>query len=139
MSGCLGLLVVDSGQLPQPQVAISGPGFVPTGGEIDPTWAPFSKYLESMEAKIKKEWNRILDGSKVQPPIGTYVAIRFRMNAKGRITRILAVENTSDEFGKDACLSALTNISPYRTWTPAMIAKLGDQQDMTFTFYYVGQ
>jgi hypothetical protein len=91
-----------------------------------------------MVETIQIEWYRILDTSQIQPPVGSTVSIRFRMNSRGQITEILNVNNTSNEQGKDACLSAITNRSPYGEWTAQMIATLGNQQDMTFTFYYIG-
>jgi hypothetical protein len=105
---------------------------------IDAHWDPYAEYLQRMVETIQIEWYRILDTSQIQPPVGSTVSIRFRMNSRGQITEILNVNNTSNEQGKDACLSAITNRSPYGEWTAQMIATLGNQQDMTFTFYYIG-
>jgi hypothetical protein len=35
-----------------------------------------------------------------------------------------------------ACMSAITDRAPYGEWTDDMKAVLGEQQEMTFTFYY---
>jgi len=35
-----------------------------------------------------------------------------------------------------ACVSAITTRAPYGDWTDDMIAVLGSEQEMTFSFYY---
>ncbi len=106
---------------------------------IDARWSAYGEYLQRMIETIQIEWYRVLQTSNVEPPVGSTVSIKFRLDSRGRVTEIINVQNSSTEQGKDACLSAVTNRSPYGAWTPDMIATLGHHQDMTFTFYYVGE
>lgn len=106
---------------------------------VDARWDPWAEYLQRMVDAIQIEWYRVLDASHANPPVGTTVSIKFRLDSRGRVAEILNVDNSSNEQGKDACLSALTNRSPYGEWTKEMIATLGDSQEMTFTFFYVGE
>lgn len=105
---------------------------------IDARWSSYGEYLQRLIETIQIEWYRVLGATDVQPPVGTTVTVKFRMDSRGRITEILKVDSTSSEQGKDACLSAITNRSPYGPWTQDMIATLGNSQDLTFTFYYIG-
>jgi hypothetical protein len=106
---------------------------------IDARWSSYGEYLQRMIETIQIEWYKVLDSSNAQPPVGTEVSVRFRLNSDGRVTQLLKIDSTSSEVGKDACLAAITNPSPYGEWTPDMKATLGDHQDMTFTFYYIGE
>lgn len=103
---------------------------------LDARWSNYGEYLQRLIESVQIEWDRILESSAVYPPSGTTVSVKFVIDSKGRITRIVDVESTSSEQGKQACESAITNRSPYGEWTADMIAMLGQQQEMTFMFYY---
>ena len=51
------------------------------------------------------------------------------------IARVELGAKSSDQAAH-ACASAITDRAPYGPWTEDMKAMLGDQQEMTFTFYY---
>ena len=78
-------------------------------------------------------YGAVVNRARVAP--GSVVVV-FTMDAEGKITRIDEVRNGSSEEGARACVSAITVPSPYGTWTNEMIAVLGLQQQLTFTFYY---
>jgi hypothetical protein len=102
---------------------------------LDARWSSYGEYLQRMIETIQREWDNIL-GGRTYPPSGTTVQVKFRMTSDGKIAEIIDVNSTSTEQGKQACESAITNPSPYGKWTDEMIAVLGDQQEMTFVFYY---
>jgi hypothetical protein len=70
------------------------------------------------------------------PAGGSTVAVKFIMNDEGKITNITHVDTSANETASRACVSAITDRSPYGPWTDDMKAVLGTQQEMTFTFYY---
>lgn len=102
---------------------------------VDARWSNYGEYLKRMLDTVQIEWERIIVDSKNYPG-GTTATIRFVMNSKGEISRVLEVEGTSTEQGKRNCVAAITDRSPYGVWTDDMKAMLGEEQEMTFTFYY---
>jgi hypothetical protein len=64
------------------------------------------------------------------------VTVKFIMDDEGKIARIVNVDTTASETASRACVSGITDRSPYGPWTDDMKAVLGDRQEMTFTFYY---
>lgn len=102
----------------------------------DARWSNYGAYLQKLIETVQIQWERILIESRVYPVGGTHVSVRFRLDKEGKIAEILNVEGTAGEQAKQACISAITSRAPYGPWTEDMIAVLGEQQDMTFTFYY---
>lgn len=103
---------------------------------LDARWSNYGEYLQRLIESVQMEWDRILMQSATYPPEGSTVAVTFILDSKGRIKQIEKVDSTSTVQGRDACESAIVNRSPYGEWTADMIAMLGQQQEMTFTFYY---
>lgn len=103
---------------------------------LDARWSSYGQYLQELIETVQIQWDRILIQSRVYPSSGTTVIVGFILNQKGEITRITSVEGTSGDLGKQSCVSAITNSAPYGEWTQDMINVLGEQQQMTFTFYY---
>lgn len=103
---------------------------------VDARWSNYGEYLQRLIESVQIEWDRILESSRTYPPSGSTVTVKFKLDSKGRVAEIIDVTSSSSEQGKDSCVSAITNRSPYGEWTADMIALLGDAQDMTFTFYY---
>jgi len=102
----------------------------------DAKWSNYGAYLQRMIEAIQLEWDKILSDAKNYPGSGTYVSVKFVLNPEGRIARIVEVDNRSTDQGSRSCVSAITNRAPYGPWTEDMKAVLGEQQEMTFTFYY---
>jgi hypothetical protein len=105
---------------------------------VDAKWSNYGAYLQKMIETVQIQWERILIESKVSPTSGTSVTVKFVMNSEGEISRIVNVDGTAGGDGAPAhaCVSAITDRAPYGPWTDDMKAILGEQQDMTFTFYY---
>ncbi|HUR57202.1 MAG TPA: hypothetical protein VM029_05810, partial [Opitutaceae bacterium] len=101
----------------------------------DAKWSSYGQYLQRLIETVQFEWERVLLG-KTYPPSGSTVTVKFILDAEGRIARIVDVENHSNEQGAGACVSGITNRAPYGPWTDDMKAVLGEQQELTFTFYY---
>lgn len=103
---------------------------------IDAKWSNYGAYLQRMIETVQLQWERILSDSKIYPTSGSTVEVKFILNSEGAIARVVAVESTATDSGSRACMSAITERSPYGKWTDDMIAVLGDQQEMTFKFFY---
>jgi len=105
---------------------------------VDAKWSNYGSYLQRMIETVQIEWERILIAGKVYPNSGSYVQVKFIMNSKGEITKIVRVDPTGapSDAAIRACEAGITARSPYGQWTEDMIAVLGEQQEMTFVFYY---
>jgi hypothetical protein len=104
--------------------------------DVSPKWNSYDPYLRRMLSAIQSRWDRVLIESKSTPPSGTFVAVKFTMDSKGHIGRILDVGNTSSEPGEKCCITAITTTAPFGDWTDDMIVALGTSQEMTVRFYY---
>jgi hypothetical protein len=89
-----------------------------------------------MIESVQIQWEKLLTESKVYPTSSSTVTVKFVMDAEGKISRIVNLDSTASDAASRACVSAITDRAPYGTWTDDMKAVLGEQQEMTFTFYY---
>ncbi|HEX2855432.1 MAG TPA: hypothetical protein VHO24_19510 [Opitutaceae bacterium] len=103
---------------------------------IDAKWSNYGAYLQRLIETVQLQWERILADSKVYPTSGSTVEVKFVLNSEGAVARVVSVESTASDSGSRACMSAITERSPYGKWTDDMIAVLGEQQEMTFKFFY---
>lgn len=103
---------------------------------IDARWSNYGAYLRKMIDTVQTQWERILIESKVYPSSGSSVTVKFVMDSEGKISRIVNVDSTASDAASRACISGITDRAPYGLWTDDMIAMLGKEQEMTFTFYY---
>ena len=103
---------------------------------LDARWSNYGAYLKKLIDIVQMQWENILISGKIYPPSGSTVTVTFVLDSEGKIARIVNVENKSSEQAAHACASAITDRAPYGPWTADMIAMLGKQQEMTFTFYY---
>ena len=131
--------------LPRPHVTQVRPAILqerPTGVSnagvvgVDSHFSEFGDYLQELIDIVQIQWDRILASSGVAPKPTTHVLVSFRLNSKGEIAEIIKVEGDAGEYGTNAALSAIRERAPYRAWTKEMVAVLGDDQVITFTFYY---
>lgn len=102
----------------------------------DARWSEYGEYLNELIEIVQSQWYRILQESRVSPPHGSHVVITFKINSKGE-TDIVKVEDAdAGKQGVFSCQNAIQARQPYRKWTDQMIALLGDEQTLTFSFYY---
>lgn len=101
---------------------------------IDARWNPYGDYLAELEGIVVAQWYGVLAQSSVRPT-NMKVTIKFRLNSEGQI-KIVSVEGPVGNFGTYAALNAIEEPAPYRKWDAAMIAMLGTEQEMVFSFWY---
>ncbi|MBL9214538.1 MAG: hypothetical protein JNG83_03585 [Opitutaceae bacterium] len=102
---------------------------------MDARWSEYGEYLNELIEIVQVQWNLILRESAVYPARGSHVIVKFKINSKGETT-IVTVEETSGQQGSFSCLNAIQARQPYRKWSDQMIAVLGNEQELTFGFYY---
>lgn len=103
---------------------------------VDARWSNYGAYLQRMLDTVQIQWERLLIESKISPTPGSSVTVKFIMNSKGEIAKIIDHDTTASDQATQACMSAITDRSPYGAWTDDMIAVFGHEQEMTFRFYY---
>jgi len=102
----------------------------------DARWSEYGDYLNRVVETVQAQWYKILNESRVSPPRGSHVVITFRLNSRGE-TEIIKVEDAdAGRQGVFSCQNAITYPQPYGKWSDAMIAVLGESQELTFAFYY---
>jgi hypothetical protein len=103
---------------------------------MDARWSEYGEYMQELIEIVQTQWYRILEESRVSPPRGSHVIVTFKINSKGE-TEIVKVEDAdSGKQGVFSCENAIQARQPYRKWTEQMISVLGDEQTITFGFYY---
>jgi hypothetical protein len=137
--------IVRQQPLPRPRLAQVRPGILqerPIGVNnagtvaVDAHFSQFGDYLQELIDIVQIQWERILTQSAIAPKSSSHVSISFRINSQGHIAEILKVDGDAGELGTRAALSAIRDPAPYRPWTKEMVAVLGDDQVITFVFYY---
>ncbi len=102
----------------------------------DARWSEYGEYLNTLIEIVQAQWYKILNESRVSPPRGSHVVVTFRISSKGE-TEIVKVEDTNaGRQGVFSCQNAITYPQPYGKWSEAMIAVLGNSQELTFSFHY---
>jgi hypothetical protein len=103
---------------------------------IDAKWSNYGTYLQKMVEIIQIQFDRLNDESRIYPPSGSMVSIKFVLSSEGKIARIISVESKATEAAAQTCTSSITIPAPYGPWTDDMKALLGEEQEMIFDFYY---
>lgn len=103
---------------------------------IDAKWSEYGEYLNRMIEVIDIYWKELLRASEAVPQSGTYVYVTFILDSRGQIARIVKVETHTSIQGERAAISAISDRAPYGPWPEDMKAVLGEQQEMTFRFFY---
>ncbi|MDB6093340.1 MAG: hypothetical protein JWM32_902 [Verrucomicrobia bacterium] len=103
---------------------------------INAKFSNYGAYLQRLVEAVDVQWNQMLMDSHISPPSGTMVEVKFILDSAGKVARVVNVDSKSTEVAARACVNAITSRSPYGEWTDDMKAVLGEEQEMTFTFYY---
>ncbi len=103
---------------------------------MDARWSEYGEYLQELIEIVQTQWYHILEESRVSPPRGSHVLITFKINSKGETDIVKVEDSDSGKQGVFSCQSAIQARQPYRKWTEQMITMLGEEQSLTFAFYY---
>jgi len=102
---------------------------------LDAHWSEYGEYMQELIEIVQAQWYSILRDSAISPTRGAHVYVTFKLNSNGEVS-VVKVEESAGKPGTYACLNAIQERQPYRKWTEQMIAVLGAEQTMTFSFYY---
>ncbi len=111
---------------------VANPGII----GMDARWSEYGEYLNEIVETVQTRWYHILKESRVSPPRGSHVLITFKINSKGETDIVKVEDSGAGKLGVFACQNAIQAKQPYRKWTKQMIAVLGEEQSLTFAFYY---
>jgi hypothetical protein len=103
---------------------------------IDAKWSNYGQYLQKLIDTVQIQFDDLNGKSRVLPPTGTKVTIKFRLDSEGKIAEIIEADGNGGIQTTRICISAISDRAPYGKWTDDMTAMLGDSQEMTFNFYY---
>jgi hypothetical protein len=99
-------------------------------------WSAYGEYLQRLIDAVQGQWERLIQRSSFYPASGSTVRVVFKIDASGVISEVVRVDGTAAELARRLCVSAITERAPYGDWTDDMIAVLGREQEITFTFFY---
>ncbi len=99
-------------------------------------WSAYGEYLQQLIDAVQVQWERLILRSAFYPTSGATVRVVFKIDGTGMISEIVKVDGTGGELAQRLCVSAITERAPYGEWTEDMIALLGKEQELTFTFHY---
>ncbi len=103
---------------------------------FDAKWNSYSQYLQKLIDTVQIQFDALNERSRVWPPTGTKITVKFRLNSQGEIAEIIEAEGNGGSQATSICRSSIADRAPYGKWTDDMIAMLGESQELTFTFYY---
>jgi hypothetical protein len=101
----------------------------------DARWSEYGDYMQELIEVVQASWEGLLRDARAYPKAGTSVIVTFTLNSSGEVS-IVSVEETTGAAGAYVSTTAITSRQPYRKWTDQMIAVLGQQQTMTFRFFF---
>ena len=102
----------------------------------DAKWSAYGEYLQRLIDAVQGQWERLIRRSSFYPTSGSTVRVVFKLDSAGLISEVVRVDGTGAELAKRLCVSAITERAPYGDWSEDMIAVLGREQEITFTFFY---
>jgi hypothetical protein len=101
----------------------------------DARWSNYGEYLQRLIDTVQAEWDNLLNNTNAYPPSGSQVQVTFVLNSAGSV-KFVKVDGNAGDLGQKYCVSAITDRSPFGKWTDDMVAMMGSEQQLTFTFYY---
>lgn len=99
-------------------------------------WSAYGEYLQRFIDAVQVQWERLIIRSAFYPTSGSLVKVTFKIDSAGLISQVVRVEGSGGELAQRLCVSAITERAPYGEWPEDMIAVLGKEQEITFTFFY---
>lgn len=99
-------------------------------------WSAHGEYLQRLIDAVQTQWERLILRSSFYPVAGSVVRVVFRLDLEGEVVEIVRVDGTGGELARRLCVSAIAERAPYGKWTEDMLAVLGRDTELTFTFHY---
>jgi hypothetical protein len=96
----------------------------------------FGEYDAKLVAAITQRWYDLLDSQRFALDRTGKVVLHFRLHYDGTVTDMNVTQNSVGELLGYVCQEAVNDPAPFEKWPNEMRFKLGDSQDIQFTFYY---
>jgi hypothetical protein len=96
----------------------------------------FGDYDAKLVAAITQRWYDLLESQRFALDRTGKVVIEFRLHYDGTITDMTVSQNSVGELLGYVCQEAISDPAPFAKWPSDMRFKLGDSQDIKFSFYY---
>ena len=103
---------------------------------VSAQFSNYGAYLQKMIEVVQAQFDRLNEESRIYPPSGSIIIVKFILNDEGNIARIVSIQSKATEAAAKLCTSAITIPSPYGPWTDDMKAVLGKEQELTYEFFY---
>jgi outer membrane biosynthesis protein TonB len=103
----------------------------------DARFSKYGEYLERMAEAIASAWDLSCDKySFTAQDINSEVEVVFSLNSKGEVTDLEVHQSSATQGATLLCVNAVQSRAPYGPWTKEMVAELGANQVIRFTFWY---
>ena len=101
------------------------------------SWGEFNFYVPKLTSTLRAQWKKMVVPTKPNDARGRTITITFTLKSDGVVEATTArVTGDGTEEEKAMCKRVLLACSPYPPWTPAMIQKLGQAQDLNLVFSF---
>ncbi len=113
------------------------PGVSRTGTiAVDAKFSEFGEYMERLIETISVRWNALAEEGAARES-RSKVVLQFVLTKDGYVQELRTMpDTTSKVIGIYMCRTAIENGAPYGPWTDEMVAVFGDDETVTFSFYY---
>lgn len=102
---------------------------------VNAHFGPFGDYLERMQEAIQQRWDALGRQRSISES-QTRVVLEFTLTKEGLIRDLETIDTTSKALGTLLCRTAVEQGQSYGEWSKEMVTLLGDDEKITFTFYY---
>jgi hypothetical protein len=96
----------------------------------------FGDYDAKLVDAITHRWYALLDSQRFALDRTGKVVLHFRLHYDGTVTDMTVTQNTVGDLLGYVCQEAINDPAPFAKWPNDMRFKLGDSQDIQFSFYY---
>jgi len=103
---------------------------------FDAMATPFGDYDRMLIAAIQQRWYALLDERNYAADSRGKVVLQFVLHPDGRITDMSMSDNTAGEVLGYICEKAILDPAPFPTWPNEMRRMIGENRQITFTFFY---
>ena len=79
---------------------------------VDARWSNYGAYLQRLIDSVQLQFERMNDESRIMPPTGTVVSVKFRLDKEGAVTEIINADSTGGKQAETICVTSITSRAP---------------------------
>ena len=103
---------------------------------FDTEASPLGAYDRVLIDAIRNRWYGLLDERNYAAESSGKVVLQFILHPDGRVTDMTTSENSAGEVLGYICEKAVLDPAPFPSWPIEMRRMIGENRQITFTFYY---